>query len=115
MSYSTRIMAPDTLSLSASDSSLRLPTLAERPPYRQTHELSIALDGTHSTTIVRLSIKKKLFPVQRVATIEASRAAAIFFFFSTLFFFLTIILSFFGIFFFFFANMKKKVSSRTFF
>ena len=30
----------------------------------------------------RLSIKKILFPVQRVAKIEASRAAAIFFLFS---------------------------------
>ena len=33
---------------------------------------------------VRLSIKKSLFPVQRVAKIEASQAAAIFF--STFFF-----------------------------
>ena len=37
--------------------------------------------------VVRLSITKILFPVQRVAKIEASRAAAIiFFFFSTFFF-----------------------------
>ena len=31
-------------------------------------------------TCIRLSIKYNLFPVQRVAKIEASRAAAIFFF-----------------------------------
>ena len=37
--------------------------------------------------IMRLSIKKILFPVQRVAKIEASRAAAIFFFFHFIFFF----------------------------
>ena len=36
---------------------------------------------------VRLSIKKILFPVQRVAKIEASRAAVIFFFFFSTFFF----------------------------
>ena len=35
---------------------------------------------------LRLSIKKIMFPVQRVAIIEASRAAAIFFFFPLFFF-----------------------------
>ena len=57
---------------------------------------------------MRLSIKKILFPVQRVAKIEASRAAAIFFF-STYFFFSKKILSIFGK-----KKKKKKVSSRTF-
>ena len=61
----------------------------------------------------RLSIKKILFPVQRVAKIEASRAAAIFFFFHFIFIFHENIVNFF-FFFFFFAKMKKKVSSRTF-
>ena len=46
-------------------------------------------------TILRLSIKKNLFPVQWVAKIEASRAANIFFF--PLFFFFSMkILSIFG-------------------
>ena len=43
--------------------------------------------------VIRLSIKKNLFPVQRVAKIEASRAAAIFFFFLLFFFFSIKILS----------------------
>ena len=62
---------------------------------------------------MRLSIKKNLFPVQRVAKIEASRAAAIFFFFHFIFFFHENIVNFWKkkkkI-----AKMKKKVSSRTF-
>ena len=37
--------------------------------------------------VIRLSIKKVLFPVQRVAIISASQAAAISLFFSTLIFF----------------------------
>ena len=52
---------------------------------------------------IRLSIKKILFPVQRVVKIEASRAATIFFF-STLFFFSIKILLIFGFFFFFFEK-----------
>ena len=49
---------------------------------------------------LRLSIKKILFPVQRVAKIEASRAAAIFFFFHFIFFFHENIVNFFFFFFF---------------
>ena len=46
--------------------------------------------------VVRLSINTILFPVQRVAKIEASRAAAIFFFFFHFSFFSMKILSIFG-------------------
>ena len=35
--------------------------------------------------VLRMSIKKNLFPVQRVAIISASRAAVLFFFFFTFF------------------------------
>ena len=57
--------------------------------------------------IVGLSIKKILFPVQRVAKIEASRAAAKFIFFDT-FFFSMKILSILGEKKQNFAKMKKK-------
>ena len=65
--------------------------------------------------ILRPSIKKILFLVQRVAKIEASRAAAIFFF-STLFFFSMKILSIFGICwnFFFCKNEKKSFQPHLF-
>ena len=56
--------------------------------------------------MLRPSIKKSLFPVQRVAEIMASRAAAIFFFLH-LFFFDRKILSIFD-FFLIFSKMKKK-------
>ena len=61
-----------------------------------------------SLHIFRLSIKKSLFPVQRVAKIKASRAATIFFFFHFFFFLGRKILSIFR------KKKKKKVSSRTF-
>ena len=65
---------------------------------------------------LRLSIKKSLFPVQRAAKIVASWVAAFFFslFFSLFFFLLENIVHFWKkkrk-----FANLKKKVSSLTFF
>ena len=63
--------------------------------------------------VSRLSIKKSLFPVQRVAEIKASRAAAIFFF-PLYYFFGTKILSIFRIFFFFCKNGKKSLQSHLF-
>ena len=57
---------------------------------------------------IRLSIKKSLFPVQRVAKIKASRAAAIYFFFPLYVFFGLGKYCPFFFFFFFFAKMKKK-------
>ena len=63
--------------------------------------------------MIRLSIKKIMFPVQRVAIIEAIRAAAIFIFFYFFFVFNENIVLFF-LFFFFFCKNEKKVSNRTF-
>ena len=54
-----------------------------------------------------LSIKEILFPVQRVAKIEASWAAAIFFFSTFLFFSIKT-------FFFFFKNEKKSLQTHLF-
>ena len=70
-------------------------------------------DPEKAISDIRLSIKKSLFPVQRVAEMMASRAAAKFFT-PTFFLFDRKILSIFGNLF-FVAKMKKKVSSRTLF
>ena len=64
---------------------------------------------TGPLVVLRLSMKKSLFPVYWVGEIEASRAAAIFFFFSLgkhCSFLEKIQI---------FEKMEKKVSSRTFF
>ena len=63
--------------------------------------------------IVRLSIKRNLFPVQRVATIKASRAAAIFLFFPLFCFFHENIVQFFWEIF-FCKNEKKSLQSHLF-
>ena len=83
--------------------------LGIKQPDGQLRKLTI-LDNS----ITRLSTKKSLFPVQRVAVIVASRAAAIFFFFPFFFWFGWKILSTFG------GGggnekLEKKVSSRPFF
>ena len=66
-----------------------------------------------SLSYFRLSIKEILFPVQRVAKIEASRAAAIFLFFFHFFFFHENIVHFWGGIF-FFKNERKSFQLHLF-
>ena len=65
--------------------------------------------------LMRLSTKKSLFPVQRMAVIVASRAAAIYIFFPIFFLFGTKILYIFGKKINLFCKNEKKVLSRPFF